>query len=228
MDGTGTLVSRFVYASKGNVPDYLLKGGVTYRTLSDHLGSPRLVIDVTTGAILQRMDYDEFGQVITDTNPGFQPFGFAGGLYDRDTKLVRFGAQDYDAETGRWTAKDPIGFNGGDTNLYGYVLNDPVTNIDPNGKFALLTFGAIVQPLCPIARLAFIADDVSDMLDFKRLNEEIRVEVGMQDDFVDRAIKERLLFRDRVVPWLRNWTAMEVVELITEVAVETACRAATL
>jgi len=35
------------------------------------------------------------------TSTGFQPFGFAGGLYDRDTNLVRFGARDYDPETGR-------------------------------------------------------------------------------------------------------------------------------
>ncbi len=68
-----------------------------------------------------------------DTNPGFQPFGFAGGIYDPHTKLVRFGARDYDAETGRWTAKDPIGFGGGDTNLYGYVVNDPVDFIDLQG-----------------------------------------------------------------------------------------------
>ena len=37
---------------------------------------------VETAAVLQRIDYDEFGRVILDTNPGFQPFGFAGGLYD--------------------------------------------------------------------------------------------------------------------------------------------------
>jgi RHS repeat-associated protein len=63
------------------------------------------------------------------------PFGFAGGLYDADTKLTRFGYRDYDAETGKWTAKDPIGFDGGDTNLYGYVLGDPVNFIDINGLF---------------------------------------------------------------------------------------------
>ena len=79
------------------------------------------------------MDYDTFGNVIADTNPGFQPLGFAGGLHDRDLKLVRFGARDYDPETGRWTAKDPIGFAGGDTNLFGYTANDPVNFIDPLG-----------------------------------------------------------------------------------------------
>jgi RHS repeat-associated protein len=71
--------------------------------------------------------------VLQDTNPGFQPFGFAGGLYDPQTKLVRFGFRDYDAETGRWTVKDPIGFGGGDTELYGYVGNDPVNRRDPFG-----------------------------------------------------------------------------------------------
>lgn len=39
-------------------------------------------------AVVQRPDYDEFGRVVLDTNPGFQPFGFAGGLYDSDTGLV--------------------------------------------------------------------------------------------------------------------------------------------
>jgi RHS repeat-associated protein len=133
LDGHGQIIARFVYGTRGNVPDYMVKGGTTYRILTDHLGSPRLVIDAATGHIVQRMAYDAFGQVTFDDNPGFQPFGFAGGLYDPDTRLTRFGARDYDAATGRWTAKDPIRFAGGDTNLYGYVLNDPVNWIDPEG-----------------------------------------------------------------------------------------------
>jgi RHS repeat-associated protein len=72
-----------------------------------------------------------------DTNPGFQPFGFAGGLYDTDTGLVRFGARDYDAVTGRWTAKDPILFGGGTTNLYEYADNNPVNRKDPTGLATL-------------------------------------------------------------------------------------------
>ena len=56
-----------------------------------------------------------------------------GGIYDPDTGLVRFGARDYDPEVGRWTTKDPILFEGGDTNIYVYVGNDPVNAIDPEG-----------------------------------------------------------------------------------------------
>jgi RHS repeat-associated protein len=139
LDGSGTnLVSRFVYASKPNMPDYMEKGGVTYRIVSDSLGSPRAVIDATTGAIVQRMNYDEFGNVIEDTNPGVQPFGFAGGLYDPETRLVRFGVRDYDPKVGRWTTKDPIGFRGGDFTLFGYVLNDPINRIDLLGLTNLI------------------------------------------------------------------------------------------
>jgi RHS repeat-associated protein len=103
-----------------------------YRVLMDHLGSVRAVVDVSSGEVAQRLEYDEFGVVLVDTNPGFQPFGFAGGLYDADTGLVRFGARDYDAVTGR-TAKDPILFRGRSTNLYAYVGNDPGNRVDPSG-----------------------------------------------------------------------------------------------
>lgn len=46
---------------------------------------------------------------------------------------MRFGARDYNPETGRWTAKDPILFNMGDLNLYIYVTNDPINGFDPTG-----------------------------------------------------------------------------------------------
>ena len=54
LDGSGNVVARFIYATQANVPDYMEKGGVTYRILSDHLGRPRLVMDATTGAIVPR------------------------------------------------------------------------------------------------------------------------------------------------------------------------------
>jgi RHS repeat-associated protein len=144
LDGAGNVVSRFVYGSRPNVPDYLVKGGVTYRILSDHLGSVRLVVDASTGTVAQRIDYDEFGRVLLDTSPGFQPFGFAGGIEDRDVGLVRFGARDYDAGTGRWTAKDPKLFGGLTPNLYAYSLSEPVNLQDPSGAIVPQLVGAFL------------------------------------------------------------------------------------
>ncbi len=105
---------------------------MTYSFVTDHLGSVRLVVDAA-GNVVQSISYDEFGNVLYNTNPEFQPFGYAGGLIDVYTGLVRFGARDYDAETGRWTAKDPILFGGGSLNLYGYCYNSPINAIDPTG-----------------------------------------------------------------------------------------------
>ena len=141
LDGRNNVVSMFVYGTKVNVPEYVEKSDGIYRIITDHLGSPRLVINVETGAFAQRMDYDAFGNVLQDTNPGFQPFGFAGGIYDQHTTLTRFGARDYDAATGRWTAKDPIGFAGGDVNLYLYAANNPVNRADPTGLQTSDEFG---------------------------------------------------------------------------------------
>jgi RHS repeat-associated protein len=54
-------------------------------------------------------------------------------LYDHHTKLTKFGYREYDSYTGRWTSKDPIDFDGGDSNLYGYVMGDPVNLVDVDG-----------------------------------------------------------------------------------------------
>ncbi|MBK6782288.1 MAG: RHS repeat-associated core domain-containing protein, partial [Gemmatimonadetes bacterium] len=107
LDSAGALVSRFVYGSRANVPDYLVRGGAVYRLVTDHLGSVRAVVDTATGAVAQWTSYDAWGNVLADSGAGFQPFGFAGGLTDGATGLVRFGARDYEPQVGRWTAKDP-------------------------------------------------------------------------------------------------------------------------
>jgi RHS repeat-associated protein len=128
-------VSTFIYAEEPNTPSYMVRSGTTYRIVSDQLGSVRAVVDAQTGATVQRLEYDDYGAVLADTNPGFQPFGFAGGMYDHATGLVRFGARDYDAFMGRWTARDPILFDGGTANLYQYVHGDPINSVDPTGLF---------------------------------------------------------------------------------------------
>ncbi|RZB33972.1 MAG: hypothetical protein SRB2_03365 [Desulfobacteraceae bacterium Eth-SRB2] len=131
-DGSDNLLQRFEYAN-GKMPVAMTCGGSTYHLTYDQVGSLRNVAN-TSGIVVKRIDYDSFGNIIDDTNTSFMvPFGFAGGFYDRDTGIVRFGYRDYDPDVGRWTAKDPIFFAGGDTDLYGYCLNNPINLIDPLG-----------------------------------------------------------------------------------------------
>ncbi|MNJ99777.1 putative deoxyribonuclease RhsB [compost metagenome] len=132
-DETERQSKEFVFGTSVSSPDYMIYRGSKYRFIKDHLGSPRLVVRSSDGVVAQQMDYTVWGETLMDTNRGFQPYGFAGGILDQDTQLLKFGARNYDPEVGRWTSKDPILFMGGDANLYGYTWNDPVNFVDPMG-----------------------------------------------------------------------------------------------
>ncbi len=139
-DRDDNLVQRYEYANSRMPIAMTTSDNTKYYLHYDQVGTLRAVSD-TNHKSIKEITYDTFGNILSDTNPDFKvPFGFAGGLYDTDTKLTRFGYREYDAYTGKWTAKDPIGFGGGDANLYGYVLGDPVGLVDPSGEnpFAIL------------------------------------------------------------------------------------------
>ncbi|MCP4001441.1 MAG: hypothetical protein GY727_11085, partial [Gammaproteobacteria bacterium] len=109
------------------------RSGVYYYVATDQVGTPKLVMDAS-GAVVQQREYDSFGQLLNDTNPAIDlPIGFAGGLEDNTTGLVRFGLRDYDPVAGRWMARDPILYEGKQANLYAYVWSNPIGYRDPAG-----------------------------------------------------------------------------------------------
>ncbi len=144
LDSDGNVTATFVYRQGSHIPTMIQKGSSTYRVLTDQVGSVRQLIDVNTGQVVQEKKYDAWGRVVYDTNPGFQPFAFAGGIHDQDAGLIRFGARDYDPNAGRWMTKDPIKFVGGDSNLYGYVISDPVNYQDERGLVRWTFLGCTV------------------------------------------------------------------------------------
>jgi len=158
LDGNGNILKRFVYGDKRDgvspvdalrarlgltrppavpaaslaTPTYIVSGGQTLRVVTDHLGSPRLLVNTATGNVLQALDYDPWGALISETGADLPTSNFAGGLYDGDTGLIRFGARDYDPQTGRWTSKEPIKTSG-TLNFYQYAGGDPVNGADVDG-----------------------------------------------------------------------------------------------
>lgn len=128
--------SRYYY-DENNFLMAIQQGADWYYVATDHLGTPR-VISNAEGIVIKVMEYDSYGKLIFDSNPGFYLLiGYAGGIADPDNKLVHFGLRDYDPEAGRWTARDPIFFNGKQGNLYVYVGNNPVNLHDPTGLFCI-------------------------------------------------------------------------------------------
>jgi len=132
LDGTGAVTASFGYDDSGRLT-LVQRGSTNYQVVTDHLGSPRLVIDAASGKVAEAITYDAWGNITSDTKPGFIPIGFAGGLRDMDTGLTLFGAREYDPRIGRWTGPDPIRYAGGDPILYRYVAGDPVNGTDPTG-----------------------------------------------------------------------------------------------
>jgi RHS repeat-associated protein len=129
----GTLTSYY-YDDGGRLYAFE-RGGTRYYAACDQVGTPKVVTDAA-GNVVRVLEYDSFGCLVSDSNPTFYlPVGFAGGLADADTGLVRFGFRDYDPATGRWTAKDPIFFAGGQANLYAYCGSDSVNSKDSWGLY---------------------------------------------------------------------------------------------
>lgn len=137
VDPTG-VVTEYFYDRAGMLTG-MKRNGELYPIAVDNVGTPKVITD-SSGQVVKELSYDSFGVQLSGSNPAFELiFGYAGGLEDEATGLVRFGLRDYEPASGRWTARDPILLRGGQANLYVYVGNDPIQYRDPLGLFC---FGA--------------------------------------------------------------------------------------
>src|SRR5581483_8739420 len=105
------------------------RGDEIFYVAANTIGSPRVITN-EEGKVADEITYDAYGKVLSQTNKSLAlPIGFAGGLADPQTGLVRFGIRDYDPASGRFTERDPTLYAGG-LNLYAYVGGDPVDRVD--------------------------------------------------------------------------------------------------
>jgi RHS repeat-associated protein len=108
------------------------KGSSTFFYHQDGLGS---VTDLTdaSGATAKSYSYDVYGNILESPGTLEQPYSYTARELDSETGLYYYRARNYDSQTGRFLQKDPIGFKGGDANLYRYVSNNPGSFNDPLG-----------------------------------------------------------------------------------------------
>ncbi len=134
-DGTGTLLAKYSHGPYVDHPLVMERAGQTYYFHAAQDGSISHVTDAA-GAVVNEYIYDAFGNRISVTETVANPYGFTAREYDPESGLYFYRARYYDPQAGRFISSDPIGFTGGDSNLYAYVFNDPVNLIDPSGLSA--------------------------------------------------------------------------------------------
>ncbi len=114
----------------------------SYSYTRDHLGSIREMLDLSQG-VQARYAYDPFGRKTLKTGTIESDLAFTGHVSRRNTDLALTWFRIYDPDTARWLSRDPIAELGGN-NLYAYVSNDPLNNVDPDGRLAPIIGAALV------------------------------------------------------------------------------------
>lgn len=128
-----TMTNRYTHGLGIDEPLSIRTGGKDYYYHSDSLNSIKTITG-STGKTVQKYEYDSFGRITYQLSQTFkQPYSFTVREYDSETGLYYYRARYYDPQIGRFISKDPIGFAGGDVNLFRYVGNNPVNKIDPKG-----------------------------------------------------------------------------------------------
>ena len=86
--------------------------------------------------------YDPYGVPTLTSNSGGSgvpqnPYLFKGGIQDRTTGWVHYGARWYNPGTGRWTQQDTLDapLDPANANRYAYAGDDPINNLDPTGRY---------------------------------------------------------------------------------------------
>jgi RHS repeat-associated protein len=132
-DGNGKSLSAWIFDVDGYAPIVSVQGGRLYAAITDHLGTPRELVDAS-GNVAWSISTTVWGETDSTSrrdHAAYCPLRFQGQWEDEETKLCYNFYRYYDPQTGRYVSQDPIGLIGG-INLYRYAPN-PLTWVDPLG-----------------------------------------------------------------------------------------------
>jgi RHS repeat-associated protein len=145
-DGTGSEIKAYGYkpgSTWTTDPIFIKQNNTYYFYHNDHLGTPQK-ITAMNGAVVWSAKYSSFGKANVEVETITNNLRFPGQYYDQETGLHYNFFRYYDSLTGRYLTADPIGLDGG-VNLFTYVKNDPMNNVDPLGLYSTYTFDSFCE-----------------------------------------------------------------------------------
>ncbi|MBM6671184.1 AHH domain-containing protein [Phocaeicola coprophilus] len=123
VDGKRRERTLWLFEEESFVPAAMIREGRACSIVTDHLGTPTQAYDADGNEVWSRV-LDMNGEVVEETgNVGMVPFLFQGQYYDRETGMAYNRFRYYSPQMGMYISQDPIGLNGGITNIYAYVYN---------------------------------------------------------------------------------------------------------
>jgi RHS repeat-associated protein len=132
VDQSGNVLAR--YARTKSIDELLseFRSGTTSYYEQDDLNSVTSMSS-SAGVLANTYTYDSFGRLVASTGTLTNPFQYTGREFDPETGLNYNRARYYNPATGRFISEDPLGFGGGNPNVYAYVGNNPTNYLDPIG-----------------------------------------------------------------------------------------------
>ena len=159
----GETTASYLHGPGIDEPLSMNRNNTNYYYHQDGLNSVVMLTDAS-GTPVQQYAYNAYGSpfvygqsgsLLTDSIPIENPYLYTGREYDMESGFYYYRARYYNPQVGRFLSEDPIGFTGGEYNLYRYVGNNPINLSDPTGT------GPLAYALC---LAAFGINEAADSL----------------------------------------------------------------
>ena len=163
-DGNGATIRRYTHMGESWGALLSLHEGQSSRYYGFDGNANTRVLTDASGAVSDAYLYSAFGEELQMSGSSANPLRFGGevGYYRDEAERVYVRARHLDVSDGRWLSRDPIGFGGGDWNLYRYVGNDPTVLVDPSGESPIMIKKRLPGQICSDATLKKLSSAITN------------------------------------------------------------------